>query len=112
MKTENVLEDRWKELIGQLAIQFGKEPDLNGVLLLIGIRELGQVKKRWSKEDKVNLMHIAVCKLLSQEGHYQLEGHDKDGWPHWKLNGKLPYINVVEQEIYLKEQVLVYFNTL
>ncbi|MDX5320287.1 MAG: hypothetical protein LPK45_04330, partial [Bacteroidota bacterium] len=73
------LDLEWKELQNQLNNQFGNIPDLNMVLLLIGIRELGKVKKKWTKEDKVNLMHIAVCRLLSEEGYYSLIGQDKDG---------------------------------
>lgn len=103
---------RWKALEQQLTEQFGKKPDLNSVLLLIGIRELGVVKEEFSKQEKVDLMHIAVCKLLSQQGYYELEGLDQDGWPHWKLVKPLPFINVFEQEIYLRELVLDYFDNL
>lgn len=106
------LEEKWTQIQERLAEQFGNQPDLNMVLILIGIRELGIVKSRWTKEDKVNLMHIAVCRLLSAEGFYELEGHDKDGWPHWKMMKKLPFINVVEQEMYLKERIVDYFEEL
>lgn len=106
------LDIKWTQLQERLSNQFGSQPDLNMVLILIGIRELGIVKSRWTKEDKVNLMHIAVCKLLSTEGYYELEGHDKDGWPHWKMLKKLPFINVVEQEMYLKERIVDYFDQL
>jgi hypothetical protein len=57
-------------------------------------------------------MHIAVCRLLSQQDYYELEGLDQDGWPHWKLLKPLPFINVFEQEIYLRELVLDYFDNL
>ena len=40
-------------------------PDLNSILFLIGIQELGRVQTRFSKEEKQDLMHIAVCRLLS-----------------------------------------------
>src|SRR5690606_16563299 len=110
--TNSVLEQEWSVLLSELKERFGKEPDLNAILMLIGIRELGQVKPKWTKEEKVNLMHIAVCRLLSDEGFYELEGLDADGWPHWKLARKLPFINMMEQEIYLKQQVVAYFNAL
>ena len=103
---------RWKALEQQLTEQFGKKPDLNSILLLIGIRELGTLKEEFSKQEKVDLMHIAVCKLLSQQDYYELEGLDQDGWPHWKLVKPLPFINVFEQEIYLRELVLDYFDNL
>lgn len=106
------LDQRWSELLSKLEKQFGNKPDLNLVLILIGMRELGKVKTKWGKEEKVNLMHIAVCRLLSEEGYYELEGQDADGWPHWKALKKLPFINVIEQEIYLKERVVDYFDSL
>jgi len=103
---------RWKDLLLKLESRFGKQPDLNLILILVGMRELGQVKTKLKKEEKVNLMHIAVCRLLSEEGYYELEGLDNDGWPHWKAVKKLPFINVVEQELYLKERVVDYFDAL
>ena len=66
---------------------FKKEtlPDLNAVLFLIGIQELGRWQQTFSKEEKQDLMHIAVCKLLSYDGHYEFVGRDADGGPHWKV---------------------------
>jgi len=103
---------RWKEVENSLTDSFGNKPDLNKILLLIGIRELGQVKKKFSKEEKVNLMHIAVCKLLSQSGYYELEGVDQDGWPHWKLVKTPPFISMLEQETYLRHHIIEYFDGL
>jgi len=52
---------------------------------LIGVQETGQGRKVFEKEEKQDLMHIGICKVLSLSGYYELEGLDKDGWPHWKL---------------------------
>ncbi len=82
---------------------------MNGVLFLIGVQELGQGQRNFSKEEKQDLMHIAICKVLSLEGYYELEGTDKDGWPHWKLIKKLPRFDLLEQEQLLKISVLDYF---
>ena len=68
--------------------------------------------KKFTKEEKVDLMHIAVCKLLSQSGYYELEGIDQDGWPHWKLLKKPPFINMFEQEQYLRHHVVEYFEAM
>lgn len=103
---------KWKNVEQDLSELFGKIPDLNAILLLIGIRELGTVKTKFSKEEKVNLMHIAVCKLLSYSGYYVLEGTDKDGWPHWRSEKKLPFTNVLEQEVFIKHHVIEYFERL
>ena len=84
-------------------------PDLNAVLLLIGIRELGQVRHKYSKEEKQDLMHIAVCTLLEPEGYYTFEGIDDDGWPHFKQLKAMPDMDAIEQENYLKDHILLYF---
>ena len=66
------------------AIGSDRLPDLNQVLLLIGIQELGRVEAGYSKEDKEGLLHIAVCRLMSRDGYYAPEGRDADGWPRWR----------------------------
>jgi hypothetical protein len=100
----------WNLLLDKLTKIVGKRPNLDAILFLIGIQELGQGKKTFSKEEKQDLMHIAVCKLLSQSGYYELEGLDKEGWPHWKLIKKLPKFDLNEQEKLLKIQIKEYFS--
>jgi hypothetical protein len=55
-------------------------------------------------------LHIAICKVLSYAGYYELEGLDQDGWPQWKLKEKLPKFDLLEQEKLLKEHILAYFE--
>ena len=105
------LERKWNSLLGDLESIIGKKPkDLNGVLFLIGVQELGHGTKIFSKEEKQDLMHIGICKVLSLSGYYTLEGLDKDGWPHWKLIRKLPHFDLLEQEKLLKMHVMEYFE--
>ena len=40
--------------------QTEKNPPIETLLFLIGIQELGSGKQKYSKDDKVNLIHIAV----------------------------------------------------
>ena len=110
-KKDLELAKKWSSLLGLIEKNLGKKPkDLNGVLFLIGVQELGQGYKNFSKEQKQDLMHIAICKVLSFSGYYELEGTDKDGWPHWKPIKKLPRFDLLEQEQLLKMSVLDYFN--
>ena len=105
------LERKWQKLIDQMQNSVGKKPkDLNEVLFLIGVQELGRGAKRFSKEEKQDLLHIAICKVLSLSGYYELDGLDKDGWPHWKLVKKLPHFDLLEQEKLLKIHVLEFFE--
>ena len=85
-------------------------PDLNGILFLIGMQELGRWKEDFSKEEKQDLMHIAVCRLLSYDGYYEFVGRDGDGWPHYKLLKGVPEKGVKNQETLLKHKVIQYFD--
>ncbi len=101
----------WNNLLITLQERIGKKPaDLNAVLFLIGVQELGKGVRTFSKEQKQDLMHIAICKVLSLSGYYELEGLDEEGWPHWKLVKKLPHFDILEQEKLLKMHVMEYFE--
>ncbi|MEQ9376295.1 MAG: hypothetical protein RIG68_14000 [Imperialibacter sp.] len=105
------LEREWQALLGKLEKMIGKKPaDLNAVLFLIGVQELGKGRRTFTKEQKQDLMHIAICKVLSFSGFYALEGIDEDGWPHWKMMKKLPHFDTTEQEKLLKIHVIEYFE--
>lgn len=111
-KKDLSLEREWQKLLGKLEESIGKKPkDMNGVLFLIGVQELGRGSRHFSKEEKQDLMHIAICKVLSLSGFYELEGLDEEGWPHWKLVKKLPHFDLLEQEKLLKMHVLEYFTS-
>lgn len=87
-------------------------PDLNTMLFLIGIQELGRWKKGFSKEEKQDLMHIAVCRLLAYDGYYEFIGRDADGWPHWRQIRNIQTLPLPEQERLLKEKIIQYFKDL
>lgn len=110
-KRDLEIERKWNGLLEDVGELIGKKPkDLNGILFLIGVQELGMGNRTFSKEEKQDLMHIGICKVLSLSGYYVLEGLDKDGWPHWKLVKKLPHFDLLEQEKLLKLQVMEYFE--
>ncbi len=111
MENEQDLDKKWEQALDRLEQVIGKRPqNLNAVLFLIGVQELGQGIKTFSKEQKQDLMHIAICRVLSRLGVYELEGHDQDGWPHWKLIKKLPHLDLLSQEELLKAQVIEYLE--
>lgn len=103
---------RWKSVEAMLQERFEKLPDMEGILFLIGINELGKnpERKKWSKEQKQDLMHIAVCRLLSQKGYYVFEGNDADGWPHYTEVKPVAATGLESQERLLKECVIEYFE--
>jgi hypothetical protein len=105
------LQARWWNLEARLVERFGKKPDMETLLFLIGVQELGHIRRRFSKEEKQDLMHIAVCSLFRQSGYYEVEGTDKDGWPHFRQLKALPVMSMPEQENFLKDHILLYFET-
>lgn len=105
------LERDWQKALNLLGESLGKKPkDMNAVLFLIGVQELGQGVRNFSKEEKQDLMHIAVCKVLSFSGYYVLQGLDAQGWPHWEQAKELPRFDLLEQEKLLKIHALEYFE--
>ncbi len=92
------------------AMQRETLPDLNTVLFLIGIQELGRWKKGFSKEEKQDLMHIAVCSLLSHEGYFEFLGRDEEGWPHFRQVLEMPAMHTIQQEKLLKINAVRYFK--
>jgi hypothetical protein len=109
-ESEAEFNTRWDALLTEMSERFGRRPDLNALLLLIGVQELGQGVASFTKEQKQDLMHIATCKLFSQSGHYTLDHVDDEGWPHYKLVNPVPFANLREQERMLKWHILEYFD--
>ena len=112
MNAQDDLQTRWWKLEEKFVEKFGKKPDVEAILFLIGIQELGNFKNKFTKEQKQDLMHVAVCTLLSQSGYYKEESHDDDGWPHFVQLKPLPDYNMIEQENFLKDHILLYFENI
>ena len=108
------LKDQWNYLVKELTQQFseGDVLNLDGIIYLIGVQELGQGKRLFKKDEKVNLMHVAICKLLEPYGYYEFDFFDKDGWPHYKILTDLPSLKPGEQTVLMKEAIVNYFDGL
>ena len=111
MNNTNDLKNKWIKILDILSIQFndGEPLDLENVIYLIGVQELGQTDSKFSKDQKLDLMHVAICRLLEPFGFYQFEYIDNDGWPHYKVMNKLPNLKSGEQTLLMKEAVINYF---
>ena len=99
---------RWKEAITKLEQIFGEDIDLQAAIFLIGTRELGKGPKKFTKDEKMNIMHLGVCRLLAPYGYYELEGLDQDEWPHYRRIKRLPLLNSAQQDRFMKEAVIEY----
>jgi hypothetical protein len=104
------LEKEWQLIVKQLGSRFGEEIDFKGILFLIGVQELGKGFAKYNKQQKTELMHVAVCSLLEGYGYYTFVGKDEEGWPHWTLNESLPSLKPMEQERLIKQAIVLYFQ--
>ena len=103
---------RWYEVRNRVKNEFGQRPDINAMLFLIGMNEVGIVKEKWEKEEKQDLMHVAVCKLFSSEGYFNYLGNDEDGWPLYETVQNIPKLVLKKQDILLKKKIVEYFENL
>lgn len=104
------LEQRFLKVQQELAKDIGENPDLQSIIFLIGVQELGKGYQQFSKQQKVDLMHIAICTLFEPYGYYKYIGNDKDGWPHYENLKKMPPLDGRQQQLLLKQAIVDYFN--
>lgn len=105
------LKERWGILVEKLSLQFadGDTLDLDAIIYLVGVQELGKYHKKYKKDEKINLMHIAICRLLEPYGYYEFNFVDNDGWPHYNVKEELPVLKAGEQSVLMKEALVAYF---
>jgi hypothetical protein len=104
------IQSRWWQLEAKLMERFEKKPDMEGILFLIGIQEFGDIRRKFTKEEKQDLIHVAICTVMTPSGYYELERVDEDGWPHFKQLKPMPNMMPHEQEAFLRDHVLLYFQ--
>ena len=111
MSRDTQLKERWERLVDILSNQFsqGEDLDLDAIIYLIGVQELGKVHQTYKKDEKLNLMHIAICRLLEPYGFYEFEFFDEEGWPHDKVKEEWPPLKAGEQSVVMKEAIVSYF---
>ena len=112
MSRDLKLKEDWERIVQILSTKFGEGDQLNldGIIYLIGIQELGQGAKNYAKDEKINLMHIAICRLLEPFGYYEFDFFDNEGWPHYKVLEELPLLKTGEQTVLMKEAIVLYFT--
>ncbi|MDP6922196.1 MAG: hypothetical protein QGH06_04395 [Lutibacter sp.] len=112
MSRDQALKESWESLLVLLSEKFndGAPLNLDAIIYLIGVQELGQGPKIFQKDEKVNLMHIAICRLLEPFGYYAFDYFDEDGWPHYRVLENLPALQSGEQTVLMKEAIVLYFK--
>lgn len=104
------LENKYQNILTDLEKDLGEKPDMQSVIFLIGVQELGKGYQKFSKQEKLEVMHVAVCTLLEPYGYYTFVGNDNEGWPHFESKKKLPPLDGRQQQILLKQAIVDYFT--
>ena len=104
------LEAEWQGALKIFEERFGPDMDLQAALFLIGIQELGKGPMKLNKDQKLDVIHIAVCTLLEPYGYYEYKGVDDDGWPHWERTTRLPKLNPKDQDQLMKRAIIDYLK--
>lgn len=111
MSRDQQLKERWDAVVTLLSNRFadGAPLDLDAIIYLVGLQELGQLHRKFKKDEKINLMHIAICRLLEPFGYYAFDYFDEQGWPHYTILEQLPPLKAGEQSVLMKEAIVQYF---
>jgi hypothetical protein len=106
------LKERWERVYKEICDRFadGDEMELTGIVFLIGLQELQKGYREYKKDEKLEIIHIGVCSLLTRYGYYKYVGRDEDGWPHFEATEMLPNLSAGQQTILLKESIVLYFE--
>ena len=112
MSRDKKLKIQWEALVEKVSDNFGggEKLDLDSITYLIGVQELGKGFQKYKKDEKINIMHIAICTLLEPFGYYEFDYFDEDGWPHYKVLDELPFLKPGEQSVLMKEAIVMYFE--
>jgi len=111
MSRDKQLKQRWERVVKKVSTQFGDGEilDIDAIIYLIGVQELGQLHRDYKKDEKIDLIHIAVCRLLEPYGYYEFDFFDDQGWPHYTTKEELPHLKAGEQSVLMKEAIVNYF---
>jgi hypothetical protein len=99
----------WERVLAFFKEKFtgGAEPDLFVMLFIIGVQELGQGTRRYTKDEKIALMHVGLCSLLAGTEYCIFLGTDSEGWPQFEQKKSLP---VVGREELIRRAIVDYFR--
>lgn len=111
MKRLDPLADDWNKVLSFFASHFGvHNPDLEGILFLIGVNVLGKGPEKFNKREKTEIIHIALCELLESYGFYEKTGVSEEGWPYYMVIKPLPLLSITEQERLIKMAIIGYLR--
>lgn len=107
---DSQFEARWNNVVDFVSKPYGEKLEFDAILFLIGVQELGKGYRKFTKDQKLEVLHIAICSLLAPYGYYEFDGYDNEGWPHWRATEKLPFLKPMNQHHLMRQAVVSYFE--
>ena len=104
------LEIKWRKTIQKISKNFDEQLDIQAILFLIGLQELNIDIEKLTKDQKIEVIHVGLCTILSPYGYYTKIAVDNEGWPHYENVKKLPNVEQNQQEQIIKEAIIDYFD--
>lgn len=104
------LNQRWQEFLEQASYHFKVTANQEFLLFMIGMQELGQGFKSYSKQEKMDIINLARCRLLTMSDFLRQTGVDADGWPTFEVLKDENELLPSERDKLLKESMMTYFN--
>ena len=104
------LDKKWSDLVSLLEIKFNDRISLKGILYLIGVQELNMGAKKFDRDEKADVLHVAVCTVLAPLGYYKFDRIDEEGWPHWIEIKALKSLDEKKQERLMKKAIINYLD--
>jgi len=110
--SEELLDEKWEKVKKFFSDKFadGDKVDVESILYLIGVQELGKGQTKFEKDEKIELMHMVTCKLLEPFGYFEFTVQDADGWNHYKQTKSMDDLNDTQQFELLKKACVFYFD--
>lgn len=107
---DEALERRWQALISDVSERFGRTPDVDAMLFLIGVQSVGRgYEPDLPKERKQSLIMEGSYLAFETLGVYSRVGMERNGFWIWEKSFDLPKLSVENQEKLLRIGILNYF---
>jgi len=110
IKMHQPLNYRWETFLHKVSQHFKVTANTEFLLFMIGIQEHGQGFKTYSKQEKMDLITLARCRLLTQSGFMTQTGVDNDGWPTFSVQKDENELPPSERDKMTKENIMLYFE--
>ncbi|MFT3740803.1 MAG: hypothetical protein QM786_18790 [Breznakibacter sp.] len=105
------LNQRWSEFLMKASYHFKVNANQEFLLFIIGLQELGQGFKSYSKQEKMDIINLARCRLLTISNCLKQTGMDDEGWPTFEVLKDENELLPSERDRLMKESMMTYFDT-